>query len=47
MLSKNNIMATIALVGIVLLSFGYMPTPFSVILAAVLGAAAYRSYKKA
>lgn len=47
MLTRNNLMAVIALVGIVVLGFGYIPTPYSIISAAVLGVAAYRSYLKA
>lgn len=46
-MNKNNIMAAIALVGIVLLAFGRIPTPFSIILTVLLTIAAYRSYKKA
>ncbi len=46
-MNKNNIMAAVALVGIVLLAFGRIPTPFSIILAAALGVAVYRSYLKA
>ena len=46
-MNKNHIMAAVALVGIVLLAFGRIPTPFSIILAAGLGIAVYRSYLKA
>ncbi len=46
-MNKNNIMAAIALVGIVLLAFGRIPTPFSIILTVLLTVAGYRSYLKA
>ncbi len=46
-MNKNYIMTAIALAGIVLLAFGRIPTPFSIILTVLLTIAAYRSYKKA
>jgi len=46
-MNKNHIFTAIPLVGITLLAFGYIPTPFSIVLAAVLGVAAYHSYLKA